>query len=682
MKAFFLLLGLILGFVLGLLIVLSDYLLVIASVLIMFFSLLFAYSKKQVPIFLVGLAMGFMLGFIQLPIESGKREVSGMVIKTGENYYVVFAEFRRYYVYEKGHGKELGDIISYSCSISKYITANYESKFDFGRYLNENGVFGQLNPYKETYVFSSPIRLRAYEDWFCSSLDEKARGLVYACLFNRKDYQNEFVALASSLNLIFAVSSSGLLYGWLLKGIEKRLKWRLEDKKAELIVFALSFLFLIPGHSKIGIKRVFLSRGLHLFNRYGLHKGLDSITVTSLSGILIIMLNPYDALSSALWIGIGVSLAFQFSVRYLKKNFKNLKRTFASFILLRLFLLPLTLAYNEGELPILSGLYSQFLLPITFLFQLIGYVCMLLPFIRVILNPLGEGYYGLLSLLSYINPKIHFPPPTPIFYILYYLLLIVLLLMVEVGLRKTPLILASTGVLTYLGSLLPFPIWFTDQVSFINVGQGDSILIRDNDNVVLLDTGGSIRFDMAKEVLIPYFRKQRIGHIDYLIASHGDFDHIGAKDSLMENFEVRHFLSVHNDFPLEVGELEFLSYNNIEDSDDENEKSLVLSLDFIGKKWIFTGDAPLEVEKEIVKNHPELDCDILKVGHHGSDTSTCKEWLEAITPSEAIISCGRNNSYGHPTAKVIDLLNRYKINIRRTDVEGTITYRTFSLLSL
>ena len=88
------------------------------------------------------------------------------------------------------------------------------------------------------------------------------------------------------------------------------------------------------------------------------------------------------------------------------------------------------------------------------------------------------------------------------------------------------------------------------------------------------------------------------------------------------------------------------------------------------------GDAPSYVEKEIIKNEAEIKCDILKVGHHGSNTSTCEDWLKYLSPKEAIISCGKNNKYGHPNKEVVSLLSKYKIKIHRTDLEGTIVYKT------
>jgi competence protein ComEC len=186
---------------------------------------------------------------------------------------------------------------------------------------------------------------------------------------------------------------------------------------------------------------------------------------------------------------------------------------------------------------------------------------------------------------------------------------------------------------------------------------------------------------MAEEVLIPYLRKKRIYHLDYLIASHGDYDHIGAKDSLLKNFSVGKFIDSTESFPLTFGNVTLTNYNHYKAS-DENEKSLVLGMDFMDKKWLFMGDAPMEIEEEIIKDYPTLDCDILKAGHHGSKTSSSLDFLKTVTPDTAIISVGYKNHYGHPDKEVIARLESLNIEIRRTDVEGTITYQKFVMPKL
>ncbi len=227
-------------------------------------------------------------------------------------------------------------------------------------------------------------------------------------------------------------------------------------------------------------------------------------------------------------------------------------------------------------------------------------------------------------------------------------------------------------------SYLPGANLFSEGVYFLNVGQGDCIIIRDGLTAVMLDTGGVLSFDMAEEVLIPFLRKERIYKIDCLIASHNDFDHIGAKESLMENYKVLDFKSGADSFPLRVGDLYFENAN-VYSWSEENDSSLVLSLSFMGKSWVFAGDASIATEKKILEDNPDLPCDVLKVGHHGSDTSSSEEWLDALNPKEAIISCGAKNKYGHPHEEVINRLKERDITIRRTDLEGTIRYARFSL---
>ena len=91
------------------------------------------------------------------------------------------------------------------------------------------------------------------------------------------------------------------------------------------------------------------------------------------------------------------------------------------------------------------------------------------------------------------------------------------------------------------------------------------------------------------------------------------------------------------------------------------------------------GDAPSWVEKKIIKDYESIPCDILKVGHHGSDTSSSEEWINYLDPKTAIVSCGKNNKFGHPSKSVVATLNKKGIEMRRTDIEGTITYKQLSI---
>ena len=141
----------------------------------------------------------------------------------------------------------------------------------------------------------------------------------------------------------------------------------------------------------------------------------------------------------------------------------------------------------------------------------------------------------------------------------------------------------------------------------------------------------------------------------------------------MQNFDVGRFVDDPSDFPLTIGGLTFQNHN-VYSWGEENEDSLVLSFSLLGETFLFTGDAGVAVEKRIIEDNPGLRCTILKVGHHGSKTSTSSEFLQTLKPREAIVSVGAKNTYGHPDPGVISRLKEAGIRIRRTDEEGSICY--------
>ena len=211
-------------------------------------------------------------------------------------------------------------------------------------------------------------------------------------------------------------------------------------------------------------------------------------------------------------------------------------------------------------------------------------------------------------------------------------------------------------------------------ILFFDVGQGDSILIHGENNKynILIDTGGSKYSDIATNKLIPYFEKEGIKRIDLVIISHLDYDHYGALESLENNFKVDKVIDNSNYSNIYYQDLNFINLNKNDGlSMDKNEQSSVLLLEFLDLTFLFTGDAPKEIENKIIDTY-NIDIDVLKVGHHGSKTSTSIEFIKAIKPELAIISVGKNNRYGHPNLEVINNLRKEKVVIYRTDINGSI----------
>lgn len=234
-----------------------------------------------------------------------------------------------------------------------------------------------------------------------------------------------------------------------------------------------------------------------------------------------------------------------------------------------------------------------------------------------------------------------------------------------------------------------------NEVHFLDVGQGDSILIRIKSKNILIDTGGNINFNISKNVLIPYFRSSGVKKIDYLILTHGDYDHMGEAINLVENFKVEKVIfncGPYNDLEnelievLEKKKIKYYSYikelnvdNNklhflqTKEYDNENENSNVIYTKLNGYKFMFMGDAGVEKEKDILEKYNVSKIDVLKIGHHGSKTSSDKNFIDEMNPKYSVISVGKNNRYGHPNKEVLENLKESKIY--RTDINGSIMFK-------
>ena len=231
-------------------------------------------------------------------------------------------------------------------------------------------------------------------------------------------------------------------------------------------------------------------------------------------------------------------------------------------------------------------------------------------------------------------------------------------------------------------------------VVYLSVGNGDSSLITlpYNKGNILIDTGGLYNYEIVKNKTIPYLMSLGITKVDYLITTHGDYDHMGEAINLVNNFKVKKVIFNCGEFNdlekelIKVLDKKKIKYYscikelNIDNNkfhflqtkyyDNENDNSNVIYTELDGYKFMFMGDASVTTEKEIMNKYNLPDIDVLKVGHHGSYTSTSTDFINVIKPKYSVISVGENNMYKHPNKSVLDILDNTKLF--RTDVDGTI----------
>lgn len=220
---------------------------------------------------------------------------------------------------------------------------------------------------------------------------------------------------------------------------------------------------------------------------------------------------------------------------------------------------------------------------------------------------------------------------------------------------------------------------------------------------MVIDAGGLLPNgeDQGQRVVVPYLRARGIQTVDLLLLTHSDADHIGGAATLLERFPIRLLLDNGLPTPLvkhtlalaaqqqtvhRIGcrgqRLDFgdgvtgriLSPSDRETHGSDNEASLVLRLDYGRTSFLFTGDAGAEAEKAMLRAGQPLAADVLKVGHHGSRSSTTEPFLAAVRPRFAVLSAGKNNVYGHPSPLVMERLLRAGVRCYRTDKQGAITF--------
>lgn len=235
-------------------------------------------------------------------------------------------------------------------------------------------------------------------------------------------------------------------------------------------------------------------------------------------------------------------------------------------------------------------------------------------------------------------------------------------------------------------------------IHIIDIGQGDSVLIQTpNSKNILIDGGDENSFHIIKS----YLKRHNVKSIDFIIATHLDSDHIGGLDNIVDTFSVKNiytpednsnslsYKNLINACKNKNLKIDYLYKGNSIDidkdinlltlspsyiQDDSNLNSIVFKLDYKDKSFLFTGDAEISNELEITDSFNLDDVDFLKVGHHGSKSSTSEIFLNATTPDIAVISCGYKNQYGHPHQNVLDNLSKNNILTYRTDLLGDIVF--------
>ena len=478
----------------------------------------------------------------------------------------------------------------------------------------------------------------------------------------------------SGMHINFFIS---ILFWYLNKiTFNKRIKFIIND------IFIILYLILFPSASLFRCAIMSILFSIDFIFKLKIKK-IDILFLTLLFSIII---NPFIIYDLGYIYSYIVTFFLILSSNKLKKMNRLSKIIYIS-ILSFIVSIPITI-YNSYEVNIISVLLNIFLVPI------ISIIILPLTIVTFIFPIFDNVLFLFTSLLESISlfiskidiTKIIFPKPSIIIIVIYYLVIIF-----SYRNRKYLLIIVFLLMGIYIYPYLNNSF----KVVMFDVGEGDSYLIKypNNKANILIDTGFN-EYRMKNEI-ISYLKSIGIRKLDYLIITHGDEDHMGEAITLVNNFKVDKVI-------FNIGEYQTLEkelikvldkknikyYNNLKQLnidkyklyflntkiyDNENDNSNVIYFSYKNFKFLFMGDASVKREMDILDKYNLINIDLLKVGHHGSKTSSSKKFIDEVNPKYSLISVGKNNRYGHPNKEVLNNLEKTKIY--RTDIDGSIMFK-------
>lgn len=632
--------------------------------IILSFMYLLKKDRKSIKYYIFSLIFFlFSLYLLINPINDGNVH-NGIVFKTSENYFIFFSNGNLFYVYDKNTLKEVGDILTIEGEIQKLSFNSYEGEFDFKKYLNSINVFYEIDSNGIETIFTFPIRINEIKRFFISFYDEEVKEFLKMFIYSDSSiYANE----VSKIGIYSILSSSGLLVYSLIDILKAVIFRFVSFKKRIYIPYILIIPLLFLTDFKIGVIRALLIS----INNDLLDKKFSRNFIYTITLFISILLNPYYFKTSS----FIYSFLLPYSIYYLKastKSFKYIYRDIVYILLIQLLFIPISIYFNNKYSLISLIIMLLFKGMFGFIYSLI-YFLLLIPLLSNITNYVCKFMIFIIDLLDKISFTLYFDDISIVLIIILYVIFIIMLLFFEKRELKKGYIsfIVMSSIILFSSSSINT--YFLSYVSFINVGQGDSILIHDKFNDILIDTGGNFNKDIANDILIPYFNKKGIKDLDYVFLSHDDYDHNGAFESLCSNFLVKKYFLGSSFSSIEVGDLKFTNLNHYGDNSLSNDDSSVIKLEFYGTSYLFTGDISIDIENKLIK-YEDISSDILKIAHHGSKTSSSYNFLKKVNPKIAVISVGKNNYYNHPSDIVLKRLNSLNIKTYRTDIDGTITF--------
>ena len=561
--------------------------------------------------------------------------------------------------------------------------------FNYKRYLLSNKINYVVTASKITVIKKNDNVFYTLKNNLLRKIENanKSKGYILAFLYAdksliEKDVYTKYQKIGVSH--LFAVSG---MHVSLISIVLLKLLNKIKERKRYIIVSIFLSIYLFLTNFTISMVRATFQFILFFINK-SFKLNIDNSNLVLLLFSILVIINPYNIYNIGFLFSFIISFTLIRCSKLIKGKFiiKSLKTSLISF-----FSSMPVLINNFFEVNFLGIILNIIYIPfVSYILFPLSLVTVLFPSLDNILYMFISYFEKITDFFSNIKFLSFSICKMNIFLIIMYYIIFIYILK-----RKKSLVYKIIIAIISLIFLINNGRIVNSEVSILDVGQGDSSLIRLKNKNILIDTGGNINYDISKNILIPYFKSVGIKKIDYLVLTHGDYDHMGEAINLVENFKVEKVIfncGSYNDLENELIEVldkkkikyyscikelnidnNKLHFLQTKEYDNENENSNVIYTELNGYKFVFMGDAGVEKEKDILEKYNVSKIDVLKIGHHGSKTSSDKNFIDVINPKYSVISVGKNNRYGHPNKEVLNNLDNSKIY--RTDQDGSIMFK-------
>jgi competence protein ComEC len=635
------------------------------------------YQMKILVIFIMITCLSFLIKFLVNTIKP-PEVIKGVVVEVYENRSNLILKSKNIKFLVKTKEKyKVGDVLIISGDIKKPEGTRVPFGFNYRNYLLSNNILYEIsNCIIEKdgyhYFYYPKLLIKRYLDKF----PPLTKTYLTSMILGINEHDTNFKIATNKLQISYLINLSGIFIYAIINLLKKVFFYLdIESKNQDKIILMILFLWSILSGFKFVVLRVLLMSLITSINRWWSLKltRLDIIFYTFLSFLL---LTPYVIYS----LGFPLSFIILTTVALMNQEIKT------GNYLVRRYLLYFSIYLSI--FPILINTYNNIYIMIFVITPLIiitfqnGFVylfitVLIMPFLSSISELYLTYFEIIINYLASFNLNISFPSFDKGFIFIYYLIIILLF-------TNKRFINKHIFSLTFLLFLVYNKAYLnpTYRLYFLDVNQGDTTIFITpfNQDVIVVDAYGDV---------LNVLRKMGIREIDYLILTHPDNDHIGEANNLINNINVKNVLiNPFDDYNLSQCHLIKMSGNDTIISSqyqiefyspnknyyNTNDNSLAFKLKYLNNDVLFLGDISKKVENEIVERYQDkLKSDILKLAHHGSNTSTSEILLNTVKPKDIIISVGINNIYGFPHQEVMDKL-KGKYQIYRTDIHHTITY--------